>query len=988
MASSGGYSPYPYNLLSLLALRIHLLSNYTPCVNPSHSRVDALRYQLDFVNFGLRRYYEEGAVRLLLADDVGLGKTVMAGLLIKELMMRGHVKKVLLVVPKMLVFQWMRELAEKFDIECQVCRERCDTNCGIVSIDFLKRRVDDFLQQGWDFVVFDEAHNLTARGREPTKRYQAAERLASATKNVLLLSATPHHGDRLDFMARIRLIDRSVTDDDSLRLAVKRYVVRRLREDVHDETGIPERHSTTLKIAPSPDEAQFYGEVEKYVRYYYGIAQKYKGKRRAAIGLVATVFLKRASSSTYAAMRTIERRLKALEAIKRGLLKPTETPKSELEAIQRVVDETQLDKEIEMLRRLHQLGQALATDTKYNTLKKVLGEVLGKVSEKIIVFTQYRDTMHYLAERLRKDGYHVVLLHGGMSDEERKAAEAEFRDKGQILVATDAASEGLNLQVANLLINYDLPWNPTRIDQRIGRVHRYGQRRPVLVYNFLLDGTIDGRVYELLLKKLEEIRKALGRVFEYLGNLADERDFAKLIDAALKGRDPSEEVERLAQSKATLKDLEDLLVKDRVRLQKDPRCIDYVTDEELQTLVLGTLNTLDPRSYDEAGGCFRIKYLPKELASLCRGACTGLVGFGLSSNCPERITVEHPLAKAVIQYHLEKLPSSILAEVDKPCYADGNLWVIKGTAEVAIPEGHRLEKYTLSHVAAYYQPNTTQCQKGQVPLSAITLPIYIQESKQSPQPPEEALGEVKAKLQEQVKKLCQNKENAILAEYTSMLKAIDKKKGLTEAQKASQKEELLQKLEATVNMLREACGNAKIETATLFTAIYKPLGYLTLGVEWGSDLMEQGAKGEEIAMELDRKEGCHIVDLRHIPMTGVDYIAVCPDGVRLVEVKTVKGPDSKIHIQPVEWAALCASKTNRARRAALLVDLQYTKALKNHMYLYVVDLSNNTVKKYRDPCTHLANHVRKYKVTQEKYVIPYNEFTKLITPTVELPYDN
>jgi superfamily II DNA or RNA helicase len=638
--------------LSLLALRVYLHSRYTPCVNPSHSRINALSYQLDFVNYALRKLYDEGALRLLLADDVGLGKTIMTGLLIKELMLRGLAKRVLIVTPRFLTFQWRRELAEKFDIHCIEKDPRAD--CVVVSVDYLKRHVKQYLEEGWDLVVFDEAHNLTVGARGPTQRYSAAEAVASKARNVLLLSATPHHGKRHDFVARLRLLDPSV-DESTLRAAVKRLVVRRLREDVKEEAGIPERYvSPPVVVEPTEEERRLYAEVIRYVKYYYDAAKQARGRRRRALGLVAVVFQKRASSSIAAIKKTVEKRIQALQQMKAGLLKPRDDVKTETEALRHVVaDINAIDRELEQLHRLKRLAEAVKIDSKYQKLLELLER---HKDSRVIIFTQYRDTMYYLAERLAASR-EVVTLHGGMTEEERKAAEDKFRRTGKILVATDAASEGLNLQVANVLINYDLPWNPSRLDQRIGRVHRYGQTKPVFVYNMLVADTIDGRVYQILLQKIEEIKKTLGKVFDYLGNVATEKEFLKIVEAALAGRSPEEEVDKLLRQRAVaLRDLEELLTSDRIKIEADPRCTDVVTDDELKTLILNTLAALDPRSYEERGGCIKVKYLPRELGKFCRGRClTEAAGFG--GQCPERITVEHPLAKAVLEYHISQLPS-------------------------------------------------------------------------------------------------------------------------------------------------------------------------------------------------------------------------------------------------------------------------------------------------------------------------------------------
>jgi len=968
--------------LSLLALRVHLHTKYTPCVNPSHSRINALSYQLDFVNYALRRLYEEGAVRLLLADDVGLGKTVMTGLLIKEMTLRGLARRILVVTPRFLTFQWRRELAEKFDIYCAEKDPRAD--CVVVSVDYLKKRLREYAEEEWDLAVFDEAHNLTVGARGPTQRYAAAQTVASKAKNVLLLSATPHHGKRHDFVMRLRLLDPSV-DEGVLRAAVKRLVVRRLREDVKEEAGIPERYvSPPVLVELTKEERQLYDEVLRYVKHYYDAARRTGGKKRRALGLVAVVFQKRASSSIAAIKKTVERRIQALQQMRAGLLKPTYDVKSEREAVERVVaDINAIDAELEQLRKLKQLAEAVKRDSKYQKLLELLER---HKDSKVIIFTQYRDTMQYLAERLAGLG-EVVALHGGMAEEERKAAEEKFRRTGKILVATDAASEGLNLQVANILVNYDLPWNPSRLDQRIGRVHRYGQTKPVFVYNLLVAGTIDGRVYQVLLQKIEEIRKTLGKVFDYLGNAATEKEFLKIVEAAIAGRSPEEEVDKLLRQKGdALKDLEELLTGDRIKIEADPRCVDVVTDDELKTLILNTLAALDPGSYEERGGCIKVRYVPDKLRRFCQGRClTEAAGFG--DECPERITVEHPLARAVVEYHISQLSKAVEVEVEKPCFAAGILWLLRGEAKLALPTPAGQREYSLAKVMAYFKPGGTPCgAEGEVPLSILNIAVEVNKTDKAPPPLNDAVEEIREELERKARQICQKLVEVIHVETSKKLQELGKKRGLSPTEKERLKRRILEEQILWTQQIDRACQPDIVATPVL-TAFYRPLGYLALGVEWAANIINQGKEGEEIVIRQEKAEGCNIVDLRDKPLAGMDLISICPDEIRLIEVKTVTSPNSQIHIQPIEWDAICAKRLEQLRK---IPDRRVTdavtraKTLKHHTYLYVVDLHNGLLRIYKNPCDALAPHMHQYLRTQSKYIIPYTDFVKLVSPTAEV----
>lgn len=978
----------PDPLYQIYALRAFLLWRYTPCASPTLGRITALSYQLNFVNFALRRYYEQGAIRLLLADDVGLGKTVMTGLLLKELMVRGIVKSALLLVPKTLKFQWRRELAEKFDIRCE---EMPSADCAVLSLDWAKRHVDELLTKSWDFLVVDEAHNLTApRGREVTQRYEAVAKLASVIRNVLLLSATPHHGDKQDFIMRLRLLDKGI-DETTLKEAVGEYIVRRLREEVRDEVNIPERHvAPPVEIELSPLEAEFYRKITEYVRYYYRLAESHK-----ALGLVAVVFQKRASSSLYAAIRTLERRR---EWLLRCRERPAECkpsarmPKRELEVIERYMppDPKLIQDEINRVDELLKLVHNIKIDSKLEKLKEVLDRHRG---DKAIVFAQYRDTMRYVADSLKRHGWRVVELHGGMNEEERKKAERVFREEGDILVATDAASEGLNLQVANILINFDLPWNPSRLDQRIGRVHRYGQKKPVFVYNFIVKDTIDGKVYEVLLRKIEDVRRDLGKVFDYLGNVMDAKTFAKLVEKTARGGDPVENnIEIVIRSKATLKDLEDLLTQDRIQLESDPRCRDYLTDEELRDLTLSTLSMLDPHSFEERGDCVKVRYIPRPLQ--CFGSCTtDWAGFGLLHRCRESITLNHPLVQAIINYYLSRLPRHIEVEVEKPCFTSGTTWVYKATATLKLPvniDGREME-YELAFADAYFVPNsapsgcnTTGQNAG---LSILTLPALAYPQQIEPPPiPQEVVKNVENRIKESVVAICEKVKNSILAEVVSKSRELEKKKLISEIEKNKEIERLRNIWWSLQGEIDRRCGavKPKVEVVTVLT--HKPLGYSVLGIEGAKAIIEQGKTGEAVVKKSLENEGCLVYDIRDIPMAGADYIALCPTEIKFIEVKTVTGPRSNIHITQIEWHTLCASKDTVIRKFSRYIDLNYRKRVKNYMYLYVVDLHQRVIRIYRNPCDVLKSIIQRYQSQQVKYVIPYGELLS-ITPWEMRPYD-
>lgn len=979
------------DLLHPLALRIYLHSHFTPCVDPSHSRVEALRYQLDFVNLALRRLLEEGAIRLMLADDVGLGKTVMTGLLLKELKLRGLAKRFLIMVPKMLKFQWRRELEEKFGIRClEAGRGIPDADCVVASIDYFKRHVDEFLRVPWDFAVVDEAHNLTVpKGRRPTQRYAAVERLAAKVRNLLLLTATPHHGDRADFIARLRLLDRSV-DDYTIRDAVSRLVVKRFREDVRDEAGIPDRQAYTVPLKLADREARFYAALTEYVKYYFDMARRASGRRRYALSLVAVVFQKRASSSLYAAVRTVERRIASLQRILQGQETPTDAPRSELEAIRRVVASREaIQEEIHRLRALlHILGISSADDllgqddSKLQRVRQLLEEHFA-AGHKAIVFTQYRDTLRYLAARLAP--HRPAVLHGGMDEEEKRRAEKALAETTALLIATDAASEGLNLQAANVAINYDLPWNPSRLDQRAGRVHRFGQRRPVHIYNILLEDTIDGRVYHVLAEKLREVGIAFERAFDYLGLYIREADFRRLVEAATRGT-LERAAERAIKSKAGLRDIQDLLTQDRIKLEHDPRCDDVVTAGQLEALVLHTLAAMDPRSYQEKDGCIKVTYLPTPLRRHCEGTCTtGWASFG--GRCQEHITVEHPLVQAILRHYLDSWPQYAEAEVGRPAYADGWIWVVQAHTRLRIPvtlEGDTQE-YPLTQVEAYYVP-AGGGPPQKVPLSILDTITHIRHPHSDPP---EVPGEIRAELEEALRqkaeRLAEIVRSQIQSDQAARMKELAKKRAVDPALKASERRRLINAAAQAVGQIDAALQALDIELKPLAIIKTYPTGYLLLGMDWATRLIEQGQQGEKAVIENAKGEGCQVWDLRDKPAAGIDLILLCPDEIKLVEVKTVKGPHGEIHITPVEWATLCANKGELARMRDVREATTRRAQLKASIYLYVVDLANHVIQIYRNPCDLLKNHIQQYRVEQVKYQIPYRDLLKIAQPTQTIP---
>ncbi|MCX7683478.1 MAG: DEAD/DEAH box helicase, partial [Anaerolineae bacterium] len=566
--------------LALEAHRIRLAHQFDPLLAVHISQVDPLPHQIDAVYGHILR---QPRVRFLLADDPGAGKTIMAGLLLKELKARGLVRRALVVVPGHLKDQWLRELKERFgETFTVVDRAVVGATWGrnvwqeqpwiITSMDFAKQEeiLAALAETRWDLVMVDEAHKLAAyrygEKVSKTQRYRLGEVLSRISHFLLFLTATPHRGDPENFRLFLDLLAPGMfATPDLLMESVHRgdnpLFLRRLKEDLRDFAGrplFPPRHVHTQTFRLHDDEKRLYNGVTAYVQTEYNKAFA-ADKRNVAFALL--ILQRRLASSVRAVRRSLERRRARLEELLRlgRWLAARETldeealedaPEAErlrqeeelLERLTAAETREELEAEIRTLDdliRLARTAEAREVETKLNELRQVMeDERLRETGEKLLIFTESRDTLDYLAERLRAWGYAVVTLHGAMGLDERIRAEHEFRDKAQVMVSTEAGGEGINLQFCSLMVNYDIPWNPNRLEQRLGRIHRYGQQKEVHIYNLVAAETLEGRVMEALFRKLERIRAALGsdRVFDVVGEVVVGRSLQELIVDAIARR--------------------------------------------------------------------------------------------------------------------------------------------------------------------------------------------------------------------------------------------------------------------------------------------------------------------------------------------------------------------------------------------------------------------------------------------------------------------
>lgn len=564
----------------------------------SLSGIRTLPHQIEAV---YQKMLPQPCLRFLLADDPGAGKTIMAGLLIKEMKLREAIDRVLILCPAPLTIQWQDEMqrwfGETFDIIFAAVDQQQLANpwnrCSqvITSIDYAKQGDvrERVWQQRWDLVIIDEAHKCSARtrsggaGRGPqvdaTKRYELASKLSEQTDHVLLMTATPHHGDEDKFAHFLRLVDPDLFGEPhrlgqqaaDLRSDIFRlggdcpWMLRRLKEDLKDMDGqrlFPDRHAVTVPFTLNAEEFALYKAVTSYINQF--IPQQ-QGARKTSAALARTVLQRRLASSACAIHESLKRRLDRqrnlldeLEALPpaqrsrklaqiQGRIIDSEQEDDDLDDSDKdvLIDEfsaamelDQLRAEIAALKDLVEQARRVreaAADSKLKALKECLARAtfaeLKDGRGKLLLFTEHRDTLNYVKEHLTRWGYTTCEIHGGMNPHERKRAQEAFRTQAQICVATEAAGEGINLQFCHLMINYDMPWNPTRLEQRLGRIHRIGQHDDCYAFNFVAtegengDAIVEGRILERLLQKLEAMRASLaGRVFDVIGEVLSLND--------------------------------------------------------------------------------------------------------------------------------------------------------------------------------------------------------------------------------------------------------------------------------------------------------------------------------------------------------------------------------------------------------------------------------------------------------------------------------
>jgi len=621
--------------LGIEAMRLGLAFEYDPYFSLSIARIDPLPHQLEAV---YDYFLTLPRIRFLLADDPGAGKTIMAGLLIKELKIRGLIKRILLVTPANLTFQWQREMHEKFResfkiVNAEDLRSMYGQNPWqqydqvVTSISWVSRIEDakqSLLRSHWDLIIVDEAHKMSANNeKKKTLAYQLGEKLSSEmTDHLLLMTATPHKGDPNNFRLFLELLDKDVYGDiKSLEEAIKNrsapFYLRRVKEALTSfpdpETGktislFTKRNVRTIGFEINDEELDFYDGLTRFVEDQSIKAAADNSIRGRALGFTMAMLQRRFASSMYAVRRSLERMkekreimLKDPEAYRKKQIErripedyydltdeEQQEVLAELESAVISYNPFDLRSEIATLSLL--IGQAKVLEkkeieTKLTKLREVITAegIFKDPSMKLLIFTEHKDTLDYLVEKLRAWDLTVTQIYGGMKVGNRNepgtrlCAEKDFKENCQIMVATEAAGEGINLQFCWFMINYDIPWNPVRLEQRMGRIHRYGQDKDCLIFNFVATNTREGRVLQTLFDRIRQIEDDLdpgrtGKIFNVLGDIF-----------------PANQLERMVRDMYS-QNLRPDMILDRIVEAVDTQRFKHITDSALEGLAKRELN--------------------------------------------------------------------------------------------------------------------------------------------------------------------------------------------------------------------------------------------------------------------------------------------------------------------------------------------------------------------------------------------------------------
>jgi superfamily II DNA or RNA helicase len=758
------------------AHRIRLAHLFDPVLAVHTSLVDPLPHQITAVYESM---LPRQPLRFLLADDPGAGKTIMAGLLIKELIARGDLKRCLIVCPGSLVEQWQDELYKRFHLPFEILTNDkleaartgnwfLENDLSIARLDKLARNEDVQLKLlapecRYDIIICDEAHKLSATffGGEVkyTKRYRLGQILSGITRHFLLMTATPHNGKEEDFQLFLALLDSDRFEgkfrDGVHQGDVSDLMRRMVKENLLKFDGrplFPERIAYTVPFKLSESESRLYKEVTEYVRQEFNRAEALQNDKRAGtVGFALTILQRRLASSPEAIYQSLRRRrerlakrMAELEHWQQGggaapvlvqgrvldeddVEDLEEAPENEIEAAEEeILDQAtasstivELRTEIGTLAKLEGLANEVrrgGTDTKWRELARVFSwifnpshsegmvgfpivpygkdpipEPLRSPKQKLVIFTEHRDTLFYLERQISSllgRPKSIAIIHGNIGRDERRQEQERFLHdpQVQVLLATDAAGEGINLQRAHLMVNYDLPWNPNRLEQRFGRIHRIGQTEVCHLWNLVASETREGDVYRRLLEKLEDARKALGgQVFDVLGKLQfDGKPLRQLLIEAIRYGDQPDVRARLTQAiengvdRSQLQDLleERALAHDAMDASRVARVRETMEKAEARRLQPHYIESFFVEAFKQLGGAvkqretrrFEISHVPAPVKNRDRQSGLGehvLARYERIAFEKELITMQgfplaafvcpgHPLLDAVLDLTLDR----------------------------------------------------------------------------------------------------------------------------------------------------------------------------------------------------------------------------------------------------------------------------------------------------------------------------------------------
>jgi SNF2 family DNA or RNA helicase len=687
-----------------------------------NNRIDIAPHQVKAAHEILTSYDH----RYLIGDEVGLGKTIEAAIVIEELAARGQADRVLIVAPAPLTRQWQEELREKFDRNYVIYdRDYVEAKRDafpaenvwshedriITSIDFAKQ--EDMLaalknvQKEWDIALFDESHHLTARrdgkrGKDKTDRYKVGKAVSETSDGLLFLTGTPHKGKRDQFYFMISLLDpyRFPHEDAVNKEGLEDLMIRRLKSEMYEADGskmFPEKNIKTLPVNLKKRERELYEDITEYITEHYNLATR---EDNDAAGFAMVLYQKRLVSSIHAIRKSLRNRMDAIEAggadpddlsqVTKSLLSEyRENPElltdaqrkkveEELGAAAASTDPEKVREELEIVRDLYNQAKAIDVDSKADELRKYVDGILDRdPDEKILIFTEYTDTLEYLRDRVFKDR-DVAEIYGDLSQSQRQEEFEKFEYSSNVMIATDAAREGLNLQFAHIMVNYDLPWNPTRIDQRIGRLHRYGQEETVEIRNLFIENTRESDILQRLFEKIDEIEETLGMSSDVLGLVLEDVDLEQQIMAALaEGEDPDDIAEDLEsqveeQEEAVRRVDEELLIRDKFDMREENEEIldivdesgeDTVSDEDVEFLVRtvcsefgGRLVNEHPGPAEDGGKVFDL-VVPDRLAGEEVESRYNSATFdrqnAVEDEQLEFITLDHPVVQSIIDFCMD-----------------------------------------------------------------------------------------------------------------------------------------------------------------------------------------------------------------------------------------------------------------------------------------------------------------------------------------------